>query len=151
MSLSAAGSLGNQADQGGSTDRFKVNSSNCAANSPNGAGSTETIEAPSATEETNGSAPEVVEWPSGPHAVAVCDVADRVRVDGKFFAAGDERFLFRGVTYGTFAPRSDGALFPCTVVDVVTVVCPPATTAEGLDAVVETPLAVRAVTSARSR
>ena len=47
-----------------------------------------------------------------PHTVAVRDVADRVRVDGKFFAAGDERFLFRGVTYGTFAPRGDGALFP---------------------------------------
>ena len=28
----------------------------------------------------------------------------RVRVDGKFFAVGDERFAFRGVTYGTFAP-----------------------------------------------
>jgi GT2 family glycosyltransferase len=33
-------------------------------------------------------------------------------VDGKFFAAGDERFDFRGVTYGTFAPRKDGARFP---------------------------------------
>ncbi len=45
---------------------------------------------------------------------------------------------------------SDGALLPCTVVDVVTVVWPE-TTAEALDAVVETPEAVRAVTSARSR
>ena len=36
----------------------------------------------------------------------------RVRVDGKFFAVGDERFAFRGVTYGTFAPREDGAQFP---------------------------------------
>jgi O-antigen biosynthesis protein len=35
-----------------------------------------------------------------------------VEVDGKFFAAGGERFEFRGVTYGTFGPRSDGALFP---------------------------------------
>lgn len=35
-----------------------------------------------------------------------------VEVDGKFFAAGGERFEFRGVTYGTFAPRGDGALFP---------------------------------------
>ncbi|HEY6772083.1 MAG TPA: glycosyltransferase, partial [Solirubrobacterales bacterium] len=35
-----------------------------------------------------------------------------VEVDGKFFAAGGERFEFRGVTYGTFAPRADGALFP---------------------------------------
>jgi O-antigen biosynthesis protein len=38
--------------------------------------------------------------------------ADRVTVDGKFFAAGAERFQFRGVTYGTFAPRADGARFP---------------------------------------
>lgn len=37
----------------------------------------------------------------------------RVRVDGKQFAVGAERFPFRGVTYGTFAPReSDGARFP---------------------------------------
>jgi exo-beta-1,3-glucanase (GH17 family) len=35
-----------------------------------------------------------------------------VVVDGKQFARGGERFLFRGVTYGTFAPRGDGALFP---------------------------------------
>jgi O-antigen biosynthesis protein len=37
---------------------------------------------------------------------------DRIRVDGKFFAAGGERFHFRGVTYGTFAPRGDQAQFP---------------------------------------
>jgi glycosyltransferase involved in cell wall biosynthesis len=37
---------------------------------------------------------------------------DQVTVDGKFFAAGGERFEFRGVTYGTFAPREDGARFP---------------------------------------
>jgi len=36
----------------------------------------------------------------------------RVQVDGKFFAAGGRRFEFRGVTYGTFAAREDGALFP---------------------------------------
>jgi len=35
-----------------------------------------------------------------------------VEVDGKFFAVGEERFEFRGVTYGTFAPRADGTLFP---------------------------------------
>ncbi len=40
------------------------------------------------------------------------DRPERVRVDGKFFAADGERFEFRGVTYGTFAPRSDGAQFP---------------------------------------
>ena len=38
--------------------------------------------------------------------------AARVRVDGKFFAVGGERFHFRGVTYGTFVPRADGARFP---------------------------------------
>jgi O-antigen biosynthesis protein len=36
----------------------------------------------------------------------------RVRLDGKFFAIGSQRFDMRGVTYGTFAPRADGALFP---------------------------------------
>jgi glycosyltransferase involved in cell wall biosynthesis len=38
--------------------------------------------------------------------------AARVRADGKFFACGEERFRFRGVTYGTFRRREDGALFP---------------------------------------
>jgi glycosyltransferase involved in cell wall biosynthesis/exo-beta-1,3-glucanase (GH17 family) len=36
----------------------------------------------------------------------------RVRVDGKFFSADGQRFRFNGVTYGTFRPREDGALFP---------------------------------------
>lgn len=37
----------------------------------------------------------------------------RVRTDGKFFRIGQDRFSFRGVTYGTFQPRSnDGARFP---------------------------------------
>jgi cellulose synthase/poly-beta-1,6-N-acetylglucosamine synthase-like glycosyltransferase len=35
-----------------------------------------------------------------------------VEVDGKFFSVGGGRFEFRGVTYGTFAPRADGVLFP---------------------------------------
>jgi glycosyltransferase involved in cell wall biosynthesis len=44
---------------------------------------------------------------AGPHA------RGRVRVDGKQFALDGERFLFRGVTYGTFRPRSsDGERFP---------------------------------------
>ena len=38
--------------------------------------------------------------------------SDRITVDGKFFALGRERFPFRGVTYGTFAPRADGSRFP---------------------------------------
>jgi glycosyltransferase involved in cell wall biosynthesis len=33
-------------------------------------------------------------------------------MDGKQFAVGDRRFLFRGVTYGTFQPRPTGELFP---------------------------------------
>ena len=37
---------------------------------------------------------------------------DRIEIDGKQFMAGDRRFQFRGVTYGTFARRADGALFP---------------------------------------
>jgi GT2 family glycosyltransferase len=37
----------------------------------------------------------------------------RVTVDGKFFACGEQRFDFHGVSYGTFAPRpGDGAQFP---------------------------------------
>jgi glycosyltransferase involved in cell wall biosynthesis len=36
----------------------------------------------------------------------------KVRTDGKFFALGGDRFSFRGVTYGTFGAREDGALFP---------------------------------------
>jgi glycosyltransferase involved in cell wall biosynthesis len=40
-------------------------------------------------------------------------LTSRVRTDGKFFAIGDARFPFRGVTYGTFRAReSDGAPFP---------------------------------------
>jgi len=36
----------------------------------------------------------------------------RVVADGKFLRAGDERFLIKGVTYGTFAPDADGYQFP---------------------------------------
>jgi len=35
-----------------------------------------------------------------------------VRVDGKFLFEGTERFLVKGVTYGTFAPREDGLQYP---------------------------------------
>ena len=51
-----------------------------------------------------------------PHVVdrstAAAGIQGRVRLDGKQFAVEDQRFLFRGVTYGTFAARADGALFP---------------------------------------
>lgn len=36
----------------------------------------------------------------------------RIELDGKHFSCGGERFAFRGVTYGTFRPRADGARFP---------------------------------------
>ena len=36
----------------------------------------------------------------------------RVATDGKFLRVGDERFLVKGVTYGTFAPDGDGFQFP---------------------------------------
>jgi hypothetical protein len=35
-----------------------------------------------------------------------------VRIDGKQFSVGGRRFPFRGVTYGTFRARDDGALIP---------------------------------------
>lgn len=38
--------------------------------------------------------------------------AARVVTDGKFLRVGDERLLVKGVTYGTFAPDSDGHQFP---------------------------------------
>lgn len=39
-------------------------------------------------------------------------VMGRVYCDGKQFAVDGRRFSFRGVTYGTFRPRADGARFP---------------------------------------
>lgn len=36
----------------------------------------------------------------------------RIVVDGKHFACDADRFHFRGVTYGTFQPREDGARYP---------------------------------------
>src|SRR4051794_12453437 len=39
-------------------------------------------------------------------------LSSKVTVDGKQFAVGGSRFNFRGVTYGTFAPRADGHQFP---------------------------------------
>jgi O-antigen biosynthesis protein len=45
-------------------------------------------------------------------AIEAARTEERVQIDGKFFAAGGERFDFRGVTYGTFAPREDQAQFP---------------------------------------
>ena len=36
----------------------------------------------------------------------------RIRTDGKFLRLGEDRFLVKGVTYGTFAPDGDGYQFP---------------------------------------
>jgi len=36
----------------------------------------------------------------------------RVATEGKFLRVGDERFLVKGVTYGTFAPDAHGYQFP---------------------------------------
>lgn len=36
----------------------------------------------------------------------------RVRIDGKFFRLGTERFYVRGVTYGSFGPNAAGEPFP---------------------------------------
>ena len=36
----------------------------------------------------------------------------RVVTDGKFLRAGNDRFLVKGVTYGTFAPDAQGYQFP---------------------------------------
>jgi GT2 family glycosyltransferase/sugar lactone lactonase YvrE len=38
--------------------------------------------------------------------------AARIVAEGKFLRAGDERFLVKGVTYGTFAPDAQGYQFP---------------------------------------
>jgi GT2 family glycosyltransferase/sugar lactone lactonase YvrE len=38
--------------------------------------------------------------------------ADRITADGKFLCAGGERFLVKGVTYGTFAPDAQGYQLP---------------------------------------
>src|ERR1700729_2772890 len=38
--------------------------------------------------------------------------AAQVTADGKFLCVDGERFLVKGVTYGTFAPDADGCQFP---------------------------------------
>jgi glycosyltransferase involved in cell wall biosynthesis len=47
-----------------------------------------------------------------PHRPEALESHSRVKINGGFFAEGDATFRVRGVSYGTFAPRSDGALFP---------------------------------------
>ncbi len=38
----------------------------------------------------------------------------RIHVDGKFLSAGNDRFLVKGVTYGTFAPEEHGLQYPAS-------------------------------------
>src|SRR5262249_11101212 len=46
---------------------------------------------------------------TGPQAVSS---AAPLAADGKFLRVGDDRFLVKGVTYGTFAPDANGYQFP---------------------------------------
>jgi GT2 family glycosyltransferase len=90
-----AGRINNQqTDDGSPVDTQKVGS-----NGPSGR-----IEAPDLVKEAPEGASRLL--------LAAADSREQIRVDGKFFAAGAERFEFRGVTYGTFGPRADGAPFP---------------------------------------
>jgi O-antigen biosynthesis protein len=47
-----------------------------------------------------------------PRRAALHAPAARIATDGKFLRLGDDRFLVKGVTYGTFAPDADGYQFP---------------------------------------
>jgi hypothetical protein len=52
--------------------------------------------------------------PSANGPVASDQLRPCVSFEGSQVAFGGTRFPFRGVTYGTFAARADGALFPVT-------------------------------------
>ena len=49
---------------------------------------------------------------SGPGLAIPGASLDRARVSGKFFFTGERKFYVKGVSYGPFRPRSDGAPFP---------------------------------------
>jgi O-antigen biosynthesis protein len=75
------------------------------------------VPAPSGLERSGNGAPSGASDEAAPDASGRLDrrlagASERIRVDGKFFALGGERFQFQGVTYGTFAPRDDNAHFP---------------------------------------
>ena len=40
------------------------------------------------------------------------ETSNRIAVDGKHFRRGTATYRVKGVTYGSFASRADGALFP---------------------------------------
>ena len=48
----------------------------------------------------------------GSLAVAASSQGERVRVSGKFFRAGEQRWLLKGMTYGPFAPNGCGQHLP---------------------------------------
>src|SRR4029078_2169832 len=48
----------------------------------------------------------------GARRAAPAATAARIARDGKFLRLDEERFLVKGVTYGTFAPDSAGYQFP---------------------------------------
>ena len=58
--------------------------------------------------------------PEGMHALgqggapigAVTASQARVRLDGRFFKLGDEKFWVKGVTYGPFEPQPNGVCLP---------------------------------------
>ena len=41
-------------------------------------------------------------------------IQNRITVRGKFLYEGKNKFLIKGVTYGTFAPNETGSQFPST-------------------------------------
>ena len=43
---------------------------------------------------------------------SLLDAGEPVRVQGKFFFAGERKHFVKGVTYGPFAPGTHGAQFP---------------------------------------
>lgn len=42
---------------------------------------------------------------------SLVNTAERIRVDGKFFRLGSRKFHIKGITYGPFAPNSNGEMF----------------------------------------
>ena len=55
-----------------------------------------------------------LEMPAGPEVLPDSAPAGKgeIRVQGKFFFAGDTKHFVKGVTYGPFGPGSHGAQFP---------------------------------------
>jgi hypothetical protein len=42
------------------------------------------------------------------------NASDKVKVDGKFFRSASGKFYVKGITYGPFAPNSNGEMFRFT-------------------------------------